>query len=178
MRLKLEPIINTLSVVPHGVVETYVDEVGIKHHSVNLGEFPQDVSVYGDLFEELYDRRDPSLKPTGKSYIGEIKDDSSERNPEFEYNGAKFVRIKREPPAFIVPDSGSGICPSSGIVPDSGKDGGICPTPLSSVILDGDGGCIDEESELYAPTGDWRTYPMDRAARKKEKAPESESKAV
>lgn len=64
---------------------------------IELGEYPQ-TNCYdkeGYKLENLLKTGNPELKLTGKTYTGYMKDDGTiVYNPEYEYQGKKYVRVK------------------------------------------------------------------------------------
>lgn len=61
-------------------------------YKVQVGEFPKTYVKDSEKLERLF--KNGSLRKTGKSYIGYMKDDGSfAQNEEFVYNGQKYVRV-------------------------------------------------------------------------------------
>lgn len=93
MHLNLSSVISALGAPEHFKIEPFKDKSGkILYHTIEFGSYPQDKAKNSSELESLFNAH--KLTPTGKTYIGYMKEDGSfQQNQEFEYGGKKYVRV-------------------------------------------------------------------------------------
>ena len=93
LHLNLSSVISARSASRDFKIEPFKDKSGkILYYTIEFGSYPQDKARNSSELEKLYNAH--KLTPTGKTYTGYMKEDSSfQQNQEFEYGGKKYVRV-------------------------------------------------------------------------------------
>ncbi len=94
INIDIKKTIKEVGGVENLIIESYSINGKIVMFTIELGEYPKSKAENSDELEKLFQHN--MLKPTGKIYTGvclPTKHPSFMQNPEFEYNGKKYVRV-------------------------------------------------------------------------------------
>lgn len=92
LNINLSSIVSNRNIIKNLKVKTVKCRENKFIHTIEFGSYPQNKAKNSKELEQLYQTE--KLIPTGKTYTGYMKYSRCfEKNPEFEYNGKKYVRV-------------------------------------------------------------------------------------